>query len=181
MPVILSSRLRRRRLRLPRLQTLAENILRAAGAARAELSLLLVGDRSMRRMNRVYRGKDRTTDVLAFPTRHVRPRFTVSAAARFASSGGPAKALGDGGHAAMLGDVVISIPQAERQAARAGHALEHELTVLVVHGLLHLLGYDHERSAREARRMQRRERTVLRALGTMPKLIANRKELVAGS
>jgi len=155
MPVILSSRLRSRRLSLPRLQILAENILRAAGPARAELSLLLVGDRSMRRLNRLYRRKDRTTDVLAFPMRQVRPRFTVHGS-RFTSS--------------MLGDVVISLPQAERQAARAGHALEHELTVLVIHGLLHLLGYDHERSAREARRMQRRERAMLRALGTIPKL-----------
>ncbi len=150
MPVILSSRLRRRRLRLPRLQTLAENILRAAGAARAELSLLLVGDRSMRRMNRVYRGKDRTTDVLAFPAHKTFKRVT-GYGSRITSS--------------TLGDVVISIPQAERQAARAGHALEHELTVLVVHGLLHLLGYDHERSAREARRMSLRERAILRAIG----------------
>jgi len=70
----------------------------------------------------------------------------------------------------MLGDVVISLPQASRQAKQAGHAIEHELTVLVIHGLLHLLGYDHERSAREARRMQRRERAVLRSLGAIPKL-----------
>jgi len=160
MPVILSSRLRSRRLSLPRLQSLAENILRAAGAARAELSLLLVGDRSMRSLNHRYRHKDRTTDVLAFPMRHVRPRFTLHAS-RFTSS--------------MLGDVVISVPQAERQAARAGHALEHELTVLVIHGLLHLLGYDHERSAREARRMQQRESLVLRRVGAIPKLRTNKK------
>ena len=150
MPVTLSSRLRRRRLRLSRLQSLAERILRAAGAARAELSLLLVGDRSMRRLNCLYRHKDRTTDVLAFPMRHARPHLTPHAS-RFTSS--------------MLGDVVISLPQAARQAARAGHALERELTVLVIHGLLHLLGYDHERSAREAQRMQRKERAILRAIG----------------
>jgi len=149
MPVVLSSRLRGRRLSLPRLQTLAESILQAAGAARAELSLLLVGDRSMRRLNRLYRRKGRTTDVLAFPMRQVRPRVTVHSS-RFTSS--------------MLGDVVISLPQAARQAKQAGHALEHELTVLVIHGLLHLLGYDHERSAREARRMQRRERAIARAV-----------------
>ena len=155
MPVIIGSRLRRRRLRLSRLQSLAERILRAAGAARAELSLLLVGDRSMRRLNCLYRHKDRTTDVLAFPMRHVRQRFT-SHASRLTSS--------------MLGDVVISLPQAARQAARAGHALEHELTVLVIHGLLHLLGYDHERSAREAQRMRKKEQAVLRRVGHMPKL-----------
>jgi rRNA maturation RNase YbeY len=70
---------------------------------------------------------------------------------------------------------VISLPQAAKQAKRAGHSLEHEFTVLVIHGLLHLLGYDHERSAREARRMSRRESLVLRRLGAIPKLVANRK------
>ena len=155
MPVTLSSRLRRRRLHLPRLQSLAERILRAAGAARAELSLLLVGDRSMRRLNRLYRRTDRTTDVLAFSmpvTRHASPVTSD-----------------------LLGDVVISLPQAARQAARAGHALERELTVLVIHGLLHLLGYDHERSAREARRMSRREAIVLRRVGRLPRIAEGRR------
>ncbi len=160
MPVVLSSRLRSRRLSLPRLHSLAGNILRAAGAARAELSLLLVGDRSMRRLNRVYRGKDRTTDVLAFP---MRDSSRVTRHALSVTS-------------LMLGDVVISLPQAERQAARAGHALEHELTVLVIHGLLHLLGYDHERSAREARRMQRREQSVLRAVGRIPGMLTPQRK-----
>jgi rRNA maturation RNase YbeY len=142
------------------LHSLAENILRASGIARADLSLLLVGDRSMRRLNRRYRRKDRTTDVLAFPMRRIRSRLTPHAS-RFTSS--------------MLGDVVISLPQAAKQAKQAGHSLEHEFTVLVIHGLLHLLGYDHERSVREARRMSRRESLVLRRLGAMPKLVANRK------
>lgn len=148
MPVILSSRLRRR-LRLSSLQALAERVLTAAGAPRAGLGLLLIGDRSMRRLNREYRRKDRTTDVLAFP---LAPTPALSR-----KGGG----LGWG----LLGDVVISFPQAARQAARAGHPLERELAVLVTHGVLHLLGYDHERSAREARRMRRKERAVLRALG----------------
>lgn len=148
MSVILSSRLQRR-LRLSSLRALAEKVLRAAGAGRAALSLLLVGDRFMRRLNRLYRRKDHTTDVLAFPMRHVRPRLTPHAS-RFTSS--------------MLGDVVISLPQAERQAAQAGHTLEREMAILMIHGLLHLLGYDHERSAREARRMSRRERAIARAL-----------------
>jgi len=150
MPVVLSSRLRRRRLQLSRLQSLAETILREAGATRADLSLLLVGDRSMRRLNRVYRGKDRTTDVLAFPMRKVSPRVT--------RHGSPVTSK-------LLGDIVISLPQAARQAARAGHRLDREVAVLVIHGLLHLLGYDHERNVREARRMQRKERAILRAIG----------------
>jgi len=160
MSVVLSSRLRRRWISLSEVHSLAENILKAAGASRSDLSLLLVGDGAMRRLNRLYRRKDRTTDVLAFPMRQVRPRFTVHGS-RFTSS--------------MLGDVVISLPQAERQAAQAGHALAREVAVLIAHGLLHLMGYDHERSAREARRMSRRERAIARALRTIPKLIANRK------
>jgi rRNA maturation RNase YbeY len=164
MPIAVSSRLRRR-LRLSLLHALAGKILKAAGASRSDLSLLLVGDRAMRRLNRRYRRMDRTTDVLAFPMRHVRSRLTPSAAARFARSGGPAIASGDGGHAPFLGDVVISLPQAARQAKQAGHSIERELAVLVTHGVLHLLGYDHKRSAREARRMLRREQAVLRRVG----------------
>ncbi len=121
------------------------------GAARADLSLLLVGDRFMRRLNRLYRRKDRTTDVLAFPVRKHSAR-PAPRASRLAPE--------------LLGDVVISLPQAERQAAQAGHTLEREMAVLVIHGVLHLLGYDHERSAREARRMSRREQVVLRTLGS---------------
>ena len=147
MSVILSSRLRRRWISLSEVHSLAENILKAAGASRSDLSLLLVGDRAMRRLNRCYRRKDRTTDVLAFPTR----KYLARPAPR-ASRLVPA----------LLGDVVISLPQAERQAKRAGHTLEREVAVLIAHGLLHLMGYDHERSAREARRMSRRERAVLR-------------------
>ena len=149
MPIVLSSRLRSRRLSLSRVRSLAERILRTAGAARAELSLLLVGDRFMRRLNRLYRRKDRTTDVLAFPMRQVRTRVTGHGS-RITS--------------ALLGDIVISLPQAERQATQAGHALEREMAILMIHGLLHLLGYDHERNAREARRMSRRERAIARAL-----------------
>jgi rRNA maturation RNase YbeY len=134
---------------------MAGKILNASGAGRSDLSILLVGDRFMRRLNRRYRRKDRTTDVLAFPT-STGPRLT-SHASRLTSL--------------LLGDVVISLPQAERQAAQAGHSLDRELAVLVIHGTLHLLGYDHERSAREARRMARRESLVLRRLGAIPKLI----------
>jgi rRNA maturation RNase YbeY len=153
MEVVVRSRLRRR-LRLSSLHALAESILNAVGAGRSALSLLLVGDRFMRRLNRRYRRKDRTTDVLAFPTRHLRTRVTRHSS-RVTSS--------------LLGDIVISLPQAQRQASRAGHSLDHELTVLMIHGTLHLLGYDHERSAREAGRMHRREGAVLRALGRIPR------------
>jgi rRNA maturation RNase YbeY len=66
---------------------------------------------------------------------------------------------------------VIAVPQARRQAARAGHSLHEEIVTLLVHGILHLLGYDHERSPREARRMQRKERAMVRALRPIPELV----------
>ena len=96
----------------------------------------------MRDLNRRHRGRDRTTDVLAFAQREgiARPP--------------------DG----LLGDVVISVDTARRQAAERGASPAHEAERLLVHGLLHLLGYDHERSAAEARRMQRRERALARWL-----------------
>ncbi len=102
----------------------------------AELSILLVSDDEMQRLNRRWRRKDRPTDVLSFPL----------------------DAEG------LLGDVVISIDTARRQAAEQGTTLGREADRLLIHGLLHLLGYDHERSPAEARRMQRRERALARWL-----------------
>jgi rRNA maturation RNase YbeY len=101
--------------------------------------VLIVGDRAMRTLNREYRGKDRTTDVLSFPMR-------------------------EGAHMRLqphlLGDIVISLPMAERQAREAGASLREEVDRLLVHGFLHLLGYDHERGSAEARRMEARERRL---------------------
>lgn len=109
----------------------------------AELSLLLVSDAVMRQLNRDWRGADRPTDVLSF-----------------------AQAEGPGGApSGLLGDVVISIDTARRQAAERAATLGSELDRLLIHGVLHLLGYDHERSPAEARRMQRRERALARRLG----------------
>jgi probable rRNA maturation factor len=102
----------------------------------AEVSVLLVGDKAMRTLNRRYRGKDRTTDVLSFPLREGKfPRIQNR----------------------LLGDIVVSIPTAERQARAAGESLRAEIDRLLVHGFLHLLGYDHEQSGRGARRMEARE------------------------
>ncbi len=97
----------------------------------------------MRSLNRRYRGIDRTTDVLSFSFRE--------------------GAFGDLRPDA-LGDIVVSVPQAERQAREAGHSLVREIEILLIHGLLHLLGYDHERGPSEARRMRRREMQFLKRL-----------------
>jgi probable rRNA maturation factor len=148
MPVLVRNGLRRVSFVAPRIHRLAQDVLQAAGVPGSEVSLLLVGDSRMRRLNRRYRGRDASTDVLAFALRE---------------AGGPASSL--------LGDVVISLPQAARQAKAGGRSLSEELMTLLIHGVLHLVGYDHERSEREARRMRRKEQAVRRALASLPVLI----------
>ncbi|MDG2305920.1 MAG: rRNA maturation RNase YbeY [Candidatus Binatia bacterium] len=123
-------------------QRAAEESLRVLDEAASELSIALVDDDAMQELNATWRGKDRPTDVLAFAQRE-------------------GDDLGDPD---LLGDVVISVPTAERQAAERGHSLEHELRELLVHGILHLLGYDHERSPAEERRMFKRQGEVLAAI-----------------
>lgn len=89
------------------------------------LSLLLTDDREIHRLNLQWRGKDRPTDVLSFSLREGR-------GSRFF-------------HQGPLGDIVLSLPMVERQAVEKGWSLEEELAFLTLHGVLHLLGYDHER------------------------------------
>ena len=144
MPVHMQSQVRRVTFNQACLVRLARAILSDVGEASAELGILFVGDQRMRGLNRRYRGKDRTTDVLAFPMRGV-PHSSSH----------------------LLGDVVIAVPTAARQAKQGQRSLDEELTVLLVHGILHLCGYDHERSETEARRMHRRERMILRSISRL--------------
>ncbi len=113
-----------------------------AAASGFEVSVALVSDGFMRRLNRRFRGRGQVTDVLSFP----------------AESPDPLPAPG-GGHQ-MLGDIVIATGVARRQALRRGHAYRTETRVLALHGLLHLLGFDHEtdtgQMARAERRLRRR-------------------------
>ena len=113
------------------------------GCPEAEVGCLLVTDRRIRALNRRYRGEDSPTDVLAFPQ---------------GEGGGPP------GHPGLLGDVVISVETAARQAARAGSSLEREAALLLIHGILHLLGHDHATAA-ERRRMWAIQRRLLRETG----------------
>jgi probable rRNA maturation factor len=98
-------------------------------AAPLSLTVVVTGDSVVRRLNRTYRGVDATTDVLAFGNQG-EDTFTQ---------------LPD-----YLGDVIISFPKAQSQAGQAGHPVEAELQLLVVHGVLHLLGHDHEISEEKA-------------------------------
>ena len=126
---------------------------RAPGAQalkRAELSISLVTDRSIHRLNREWRHKDKATDVLSFP------QFSIP----------ELRAEPREGEALPLGDVIISLQTAKRQSKEKGVAYRKELHWLLVHGILHLLGYDHEISAKEDRRMRQLERRVLQVLLT---------------
>jgi rRNA maturation RNase YbeY len=152
MPVLFRSRLRRKIVREPRLITLAQKILTVSGDPEAELSLEIVGNTRIRRLNLQYRQQDHPTDVLAFPIRE---------------AAGPRTPL--------LGDVVISFPKAAEQASRYGYSIEEELMKLLIHGILHLKGYDHERGELEARRMRRKEREILETLRPLPKLLMEQK------
>ncbi|MBX3329063.1 MAG: rRNA maturation RNase YbeY [Nitrospira sp.] len=160
MAVYLRVRLTRPVVRQTTLVHLAERVLSAIGESRSELSLELTGDRRMRRLNREHRKKDRPTDVLAFPIREaVMPRGVRLITTQ------------------MLGDVVISLPTAVRQAKKAGRSINDELAMLLVHGVLHLCGYDHERNQREAARMSRREQALLRLISPVPRMVRLRAEL----
>jgi probable rRNA maturation factor len=106
----------------------------------ATLAVCLVGDGEMKRLNATFRGVDATTDVLAFPGY---------------SEPGPAGRT-------HLGDIAVSIPQADRQARVLGHSLSREIRILLLHGYLHLLGFDHETDDGEMMRLQRKlERRML--------------------
>ena len=125
-----------------------ELVVRAAEAALAhenaagDLTVVLAGDAQLQALNRQYLGIDEPTDVLAFPGTQPDPESGVM----------------------YLGDILISLTQAESQARLAGHPLESEVQLLVVHGVLHLLGHDHVEAGAKAR-MWSAQGDVLRHLG----------------
>jgi probable rRNA maturation factor len=133
-----------------RLRAAARTILRSEGAPRAEVSILLTDDAAIHEMNRRYRHRDRPTDVLSFAQRDHAP-------------GAPSVPRPPRRNE-LLGDVVISVQTAARQAEQHGIPLEEELALLTVHGILHLLGYD-DSTEDEAEEMRVRERAALKVIG----------------
>ena len=107
------------------------------------MTVAIVTDARVRALNRQYRAKDQPTDVLSFPATDLPRRSAKGAKA---------------GERGYLGDVVIAAGVAARQARAAGHVLGTELRVLALHGLLHLLGYDHEHDDGRMARLERRLR-----------------------
>jgi probable rRNA maturation factor len=120
------------------------NRARAAVGLAGEVHVLLAGDATLRRLNRQFRWKNEATDVLSFPA-------------------------GDGNAVGVAGDLAISLETAARQAARFGHSLRDEVRVLLLHGVLHLAGFDHEADAGE---MAAHEAELRRELGVETSLIA---------
>ena len=130
------------------------------GTEAAQMSLLITGDDTIRGLNVQFRGLDEVTDVLSFSTDH--PGHWEGDAEPPEETAGLAFVLPPG-EIAPLGEVIVSYPQAERQAKQRGVRLEQELALLVVHGVLHLTGHDHL-DPDEWALMQSKERTALAAL-----------------
>jgi len=130
-----------RKLPLRRTKQAAQKILASLKQNRAELSVALITDREIEKLNRKYRNQPKPTDVLSFPAGELL-----------------------GGRHPLLGDVVISVERAEEQAKAGGWTLMEEIDRLLIHGILHLLGYDHERSKKEALVMRSMEKKISRAL-----------------
>ena len=145
MEILINNQQKAIKLNPRRLKRIAEEVLRCEKAADdgVELSLVFCDDDFIQKLNREYRGHDCPTDVLAFPQ-------------------GLDEPTPPGMH--LLGDFVVSTETSRRQAARLGHAVELEVTFLLVHGILHLLGHLHDTTA-QRQRMRQREQLICGILG----------------
>jgi probable rRNA maturation factor len=142
--------LNRQRLRSVDLQgaaRLAREMLNRIGQEDAGLTITFIRDRAMRNLNRQYRGFDKPTDVLSFAYRESPDGFPDD--------------FPDDSEAGHLGDIVISVETAERYAAELGLTFEREIEHLIIHGTLHLAGYDHETDHGEMNRLERKLRKAL--------------------
>ena len=122
-----------------KLKKIAQKALEIVEQDHAELCLVLVGNAEIRKLNAKFRKKDYPTDVLSFPA-------------------------GDQLPVSILGDVVISVEKAKAQSKERRRTFNEEMVTLLIHGIVHLLGYDHERSSKDARIMERLEKKIYRTL-----------------
>ena len=143
MAILITNRQASASLDISSLRRTVRRILKHLGREKDEISILLVEDREIRDINKTYLKRDRPTNVIAFSMQE-----------------GPFRKI----HPQVLGDVVISIETAARDAKKEGMALEDEILFLLIHGILHLLGYDHEGSAARARGMGLKQREIFHAL-----------------
>ena len=143
MPIFIQNRQRTVKLQTAQIKKRLQQLLDVVGCPQHELSIVFANDTLMRQLNRTYRQKDQTTNVLAFPQEPIGLQVPA---------------------APLLGDVVVSLPVAAREAADQGQSVEERVLYLLIHGILHLLGYDHEGSEQARRCMEARERDLLRVL-----------------
>ncbi|MBE9504299.1 MAG: rRNA maturation RNase YbeY [Proteobacteria bacterium] len=143
MTVLIETRRKIRGVRKEEVKKTAKRILELLNCSEAELSILLVDDKEIQVINRDYRKIDSATDVIAFAMRE-----------------GEFGYINDD----MLGDVVISVETAGRQAEEAGREVWNEVRFLLIHGILHLLGYDHVNDDVERKRMEKKEQEILKQL-----------------
>lgn len=141
MPVEVVRRHAGRKISNRRLKLVASAVLKLTDRQESELSLALIGNAEMQKLNAKYRHKDYPTDVLSFAAANNLP---ISAR--------------------LLGDVIISVDKAAEQARERRRTLDQEIVTLLIHGIVHLLGYDHERSPKHARIMGRIEKKIARRL-----------------
>jgi probable rRNA maturation factor len=151
MKIAIENRQRQQKIAKVPLRKVARKILSASGCPDGELSILIVDDAMIQEINRDYLGRNHPTNVISFAMQ---------------------EGEGEGIQPDLLGDVVISAETAARDAGEAKVTFESELYFLLLHGILHLLGYDHERGTQaEARQMQAREREIFSLI---------RKEFLSG-
>jgi len=122
----IQNRLTNRRIDPADFERLLRSLIRRYRVRRPSVTLVFVGDAAIRRLNRVYRKKDKATDVLSFPLMEKGPDGDLH-----------------------MGDIIISVPRAAAQAGELGHSLDQELRYLTAHGFLHLLGFEHSRGHEE--------------------------------
>jgi probable rRNA maturation factor len=144
MRILIKNQQRYRRLNKARIIRAVRKILSLLNQPMAELSILFVGDKKMRQLNTTFRGVSKTTDVLSFP--QTTSHFSL-----------PTSQF-------LLGDIVINIPRAASQARESGTGFYKEVYRLLIHGILHLLGYEHEKSRHRARVMKKKEEELLKCL-----------------
>lgn len=138
MEVLVKSNLQKPRIAPNKIKGLSERILQLLNVQADEVSVIFVSDEEMKYYNQTFRSVPEPTDVLSFPLEGLTPEGKRN-----------------------LGDIIISLETASRQAEELGHSLEREVKILLIHGLIHLLGYDHTTNQGE---MEAKEREVLRSL-----------------
>ena len=138
--ILISNQQKKVKLNCSRIKKEIYKILEDLDCHNSELSILFTSDNHIKELNKTYRKKNRPTDVLAF-----------------SQNEGSSIVI----NTSILGDVVISVDTAKRQADKLGHSVTEEILILLIHGILHLLGFDHAKSKKDALKMQSKEKELL--------------------